>query len=476
MYWTRPEREREDEKPTVASHSRRRILPRAVRATSLASALAYSLLGAIGCGRPTPPPAVQDAAIAPKPSPEIIRPARPDVEVPSSAPLHELLDKIGGREVAIEMPCARAIGEVCVRWALDRSFAALDRVFDEHEERPRVRVLFLGDSHIAADYVTKTARSELQRVFGDAGRGYIHADQKDGYGGRRLPHFGWTRHRMVDFGEAGGAFGFSGFRMEATSARASSDFKLDGDERVRIFVQGGPGRGVLRAIVDNRPPVDFTTTASAALPLELSLEFPKTSKMLHLVAPSPSVALLGISFETSGGGVNLDAVGPVGSDAITYASAEGSSFSEHVRLLDPILVVLMLGGNDALRVREGKATFEEVRQAFLTMLYRAQAGAPRSDCLLIAPMDAGDHDKTGKVVSKALVREMRDLLHEIAVKEGCGFWDLYQVMGEEGSIARWSKAGIMNPDLIHPRAKAGELIGSLFAESFVKAWAAGTSR
>ena len=88
-------------------------------------------------------------------------------------------------------------------------------------------------------------------------------------------------------------------------------------------------------------------------------------------------------------------------------------------------------------------------------------------------MDAGD-TVGGKIVSKPLIAETRALLREVAEERGCAFWDLYSLMGGQGSIARWSKAGIMNADLIHPRAKAGDLIGEMLAVAMVEAYAQGS--
>lgn len=429
----------------------------------------------VACQRPPPAPTVRDAGIVQAPpQPRIQRAPRPEVALPAKKPTLELLDKVGGHPVPLEAGCAEVDRGVCVRGALDRAFLGLDRVYDGRAEGQRARILVLGDSHIAADYVTRTLRTELQRIFGDGGRGYIHADQKDGYGGRRLPHFGWTRHRMVDPGEEGGAFGFSGFRLEASHAKATSDFKLEGDARVQIFLQGGPDRGVLKVSTDGKPLGELVSTASAAQPLAFPLDVPKGAQLLHLLAPEPNVSLLGISFESKGPGLCVDAVGPVGSDATSYAGADEASFVGHVALLDPSLVIIMLGGNDALRIRAGKAGSDDVRQSFLTMLERLRRGAPEADCMLIGPMDAGD-TIGGKIVSKPLIAETRALLREFAEERGCAFWDLYSLMGGQGSIARWSKAGIMNADLIHPRAKAGDLIGEMLAVAVVEAYAQGSN-
>ncbi|MCC7384697.1 MAG: hypothetical protein IT384_22805 [Deltaproteobacteria bacterium] len=389
--------------------------------------------------------------------------------------LEALATKLGAESVPIEIPCVDGSEDDCTRRALDRSLVALDLLQTTPERS--VHVLQLGDSHIAADYITGTVRALLQERFGRAGRGFVHADQRQGYGGRRIKNKGgWTRARIVDSGQAGQRFGFSGFAMVSTRAGVPLEFALDDDERVTLFYDAGPGRPELQLSVDGAL-IGRVSTAddqpetqlkSVAIPPRESARGPDR-RILRVNADGAGARLFGLGFTQKTTGLLWDSIGPVGADAAVYLSLDPASYREHLALMRPALVVLMLGGNDALRMRQKRATAAQVRREFAALIDRTREAVPEADCMLWGPMDAGDR-KGNQIVSKSLVGEVRDLMLDVAREKGCAYWDLYRAMGGEGSIAVWSKENIINADLIHPRAKAGELIGYLFAKAFYRAY------
>ena len=84
-------------------------------------------------------------------------------------------------------------------------------------------------------------------------------------------------------------------------------------------------------------------------------------------------------------------------------------------------------------------------------------------------MDAGK-TSGGGIVSKSHINEVRYIQQKIALRKGCAFWDMYEAMGENGAVKRWARQRIMNKDLVHPRRKAGELLGYLFSEALLNAY------
>ncbi|MEO1232927.1 MAG: hypothetical protein AAFZ18_28940, partial [Myxococcota bacterium] len=112
------------------------------------------------------------------------------------------LDRLDERITQLEALDARIFAlEEKIRAGQDRDANTIEkqRLFRERTELERgatednVRVLHLGDSHIAADYITRTVRTRFQARFGSGGRGFVHADQKARFGGRRLGRPGWDR-------------------------------------------------------------------------------------------------------------------------------------------------------------------------------------------------------------------------------------------------------------------------------------------
>lgn len=430
--------------------------------------VALTVVGCTGRGEDSPPDV---GVVAPDAAPPRLptRAGPPaDVAAYTVPALDKLVTKLGAKVVEVENPCVEREGDRCLRTALDRVFDRLDQ--RAHGKDDLVRLLLLGDSHIAADYIAKTARVRLQEVFGDGGRGYVHSDQRDGYGGRRLAGApGFVRKRMIDAGMGLGRYGLSGHVLVATKLGAALEYKLEGDARVGLYLDGHPASPELVVRADGERIGRAEGFADPATTRVTLLDVPPTARSLKLVATGTAVGLLGVDFLADRPGLTLDAVGPVGADATTYIECDRDSFESHTHALRPALLMLMLGGNDALRVRNGSATMAETEQRFHQLLDRLQRAAPDADCLIWGPMDAGVKGRSG-IVSRTLIGETRDLLQRVARERGCAYWDLYALMGEEGSIKTWFDAGIMNADLVHPRAKAGELIGYLFAEALLRAY------
>jgi lysophospholipase L1-like esterase len=62
-----------------------------------------------------------------------------------------------------------------------------------------------------------------------------------------------------------------------------------------------------------------------------------------------------------------------------------------------------------------------------------------------------------------------NLVREVALENGCAYWDMYRAMGGEGAVVRWLNKGQMNEDLIHPRARGMDALGHLFDFALARA-------
>ena len=264
--------------------------------------------------------------------------------------------------------------------------------------------------------------------------------------------------------------------FESLAKGAQLRYKLDSESRITLYFHAHPKGPSLTLKVDERYIGSVDTYSQTTHAFEKTFTIPKRKsprgedkRVLKINSAAAGARLFGISYLRKKRGLLYDAVGPVGADARVYLSLDPQSFAEHLKLLKPDLVIVMLGGNDALRVRNGKASIQTIAREHDDLLRRVQNALPESDCMLWSPMDAGQR-VSGRIESKSHIAQIRSVQQRVAIRRGCAFWDMYRSMGEEGAIARWSKARIINKDLVHPRRKAGELLGYLFSESFLNAY------
>ena len=86
----------------------------------------------------------------------------------------------------------------------------------------------------------------------------------------------------------------------------------------------------------------------------------------------------------------------------------------------PDLIVLMVGGNDAMKIGKRWTNLRRVRRDHERVIDLLREAAPGADCLLWSPMDAAAR-KRKRIVSKPWLVEVRDMQRKVALKKGCGF-------------------------------------------------------
>lgn len=328
-----------------------------------------------------------------------------------------------------------------------------------------VRVLQLGDSHIAADLIASATRATLEARFGRAGRGLVHADQRWGFGGRRLKRreSSWHRTRIVEPKGPGGRYGLFGLALRAERRGARVTYRvLPEDRRLELHFEGGgfelrlDGAELVRVEAG-----DGTTTATVGLGPSSG---PRT---LEVRALGRGATLYGLGFFTAEPGLVWSSIGPVGADARVYLQMEAESFRADLQAHRPHLVVLMVGGNDALKVRKGWRSLAKVEADLRQLVALLQGWQPGLDVLVMAPMDAGRR-RGGRVVSRSQIEPVRDFQRSVAEELGLGFWDTLQAMGGSGSVAVWTRLGLMAGDLVHPRGRGADLLGQAFGEALLR--------
>ncbi|MEQ9501837.1 MAG: GDSL-type esterase/lipase family protein [Deltaproteobacteria bacterium] len=392
---------------------------------------------------------------------------------PAARELDGLALKLGAAAEAIENPCKNPL---CTSRALDPFFKKLDEI--QKDRDGHARVLHLGDSHIAADYITRVVRRRLQERFGNGGRGFVAIDQRARYGGRRLKRAGFTRTRIVDKGHGGEPFGFSGMAIHAARGGAKVSFELEPeDDDLVVYYLAERSGAEVKIYVEKEEVGTLDTRARNVASETKRFEIPMhrlggatPPEWMEMVTQSRGPTFMGLSFESIEPGVIYDSIGPVGADARVYLSLDKESLRDHMKAAKPNLVVLMVGGNDALMVRQNKRTLAQVKKDHVALIRRLKKYAPQSACLMFGPMDAAERLDDGTVVTKRFVPEINEMQREVAKEEGCAFWDTFASMGGPGAFGVWLEEGIMNQDLVHPRSKGGDLLGHLFARALMDAY------
>lgn len=380
--------------------------------------------------------------------------------------LEGLARRLGARHVEIEEGCRSVTAEgLCAGRALDAFFAAL-KTARAGGEGPPLRIVHLGDSLIASDHITDVIRQRLQARHGAGGAGFLFVDRPTRFSGRAVRTGqatpGWVIDKLTDSEAPAKPLGFSGVAFTAQDKPESAQFDVGRAAAADVFFGGQPKGGDVELLVDG--------TMLATLPTDLGMEtagfqrvsLPEGARKLSITARGSSVRLYGVALERAERGVTYDSIGLPGATAQVLLRATPEVFQAQLARREPSLVVLQLGGNEALALSKGHITLEEVRASFEELLARVHGAAPKASCLLISPLDAGVRTMGGQVSSRGGTEEVLRVLRQVALDKGCAFWNAFEAMGGPGAVSRWLAAGLMNADLVHPLGRGGDLLGHLF--------------
>ena len=341
------------------------------------------------------------------------------------------------------------------------------------------RVAHYGDSSVAADEITQTARRKLQTRFGDAGHGFmLTAKGSMYYGHRDIVHReskAWDLQTVVQRGLKNGQYGYGGVLAtgrpgdytyystvkDGPIGRAASSFEL--------FYQRYPNGGELRISVDNGPEKIIDTRSNTTEDAFELIRVPDGEHSITVKAKG-EVRIFGMSTERDTPGVVYDALGLVGGRAVHLYQLDHKHMGEQIAHRSPDLLVLGFGGNES-----GNDQLDMTKyQASLTKVLRMmRAGKPEMACLLFAPLDQGERNARGDIVTLPALPGIVAVQRKVAEAEGCGFFDTYQAMGGQGSVARWYRARprMFSPDFRHATPAGYAVIGEMYYQALLKGFA-----
>jgi lysophospholipase L1-like esterase len=367
---------------------------------------------------------------------------------------------------------------VGARGPLAGFFDALSEL-QESKRQNHVRVLWLGDSHTNADFLSGAVRSALRDVFGDGGPGFVRIGTKPyRHEGVKLAREGaWNidpdppaRRALQD----DGVFGLSGTRAVPGVAASWSaqvtlrDAAADEPARFELSYNLPAGSSFTLELAGKKQRIDAKTAADVAASgiAHLTLAAPLKSRLL-LTPERGAPRLFGVIIERGGKpGVVLDTLGIDGARLETPLAWNEAGFVDEVARRSPELFVVAFGTNeafDALKVEKYSGHLRD-------LIGRLRSGAPRASCLVLGPTDAPIGDG-----SVPRVAEVSDVLQKSAATLGCSFVSLQKLMGGAGSFARGMKAKerLAQPDKLHLTPKGYQELGAALSKQLLDAYSAG---
>jgi len=351
-----------------------------------------------------------------------------------------------------------------------KNFFTKLKVLDS-QKKGKVNIVHIGDSHIQADFFSGKTRQLLQEKYGDGGRGFVFpytaAQTNNPHNYESLFTGDWNGKRSVkaDMFSRWGLAGVSAATYSPNStitiqmSKESSPFRVT---KAKIYYPVFD-KNMFHAKVSMSSKNLLSKYLSREGFVEYVFKNPVdalTVKLEKNNATQNQFVLQGISLENDQAGIVYHSVGVNGAQSDTYFRCE--DFNVHLKSLQPDLIVISLGTNDAFSVKYNANEYKDNMRSFVNDIRQTM---PNTSIILTTVGDSfqGRRANPNNGSARQKVFELADEMH-LAV------WDLYDIMGGYNSILKWQKLKLAQADRLHLTKTGYEEQGKLFYEAIQKSY------
>ncbi len=351
----------------------------------------------------------------------------------------------------------------------------------------KFQLVQIGDSHIQPDIMTAQVRNRMQDMWGNGGRGLIPAfylaktNEPTDYvlkSSTRVRDYSriLSRNWTTDIGLTGVAV-----RFDTAYTELFIKAKVDGDQFSSVTLLHAPKGGYETASVAGE--VLFARELS---PWAQSFRLKAMTDTITMGVPCPS-DFYGAILSNDKRGIMVHSIGNNGATYQSYCKV--TDFGQQLQVLQPQLVIISLGTNEASGNPSGIETY------ITRLITDIRKHNPKAKFLLTTPMEyqkrssrqVAQRVKVGggkrkraryKTVYKTVssyvansnIEVVRQTILDYGRKHKIATWDLYAVAGGRGACSKWVGAGLMNPgDHLHQLEAGYELQGMLLADALIQA-------
>jgi len=357
----------------------------------------------------------------------------------------------------------------------DALFAALEKA---ETDTNVCRIMHYGDSQIELDRISSVLRQTLQEYFGGSGPSMIPAVQRipsisvvqrasggltqyNVYGDsttHRVSHkrYGVMTQMSQTAGESNVSF--------STTSHSHSFEKVKEISQVAVLV-GHNSEGFTVSLSSNNTLVGKQSLkADEGLNL-IRWKLPENAKR-GTITMKGNAEVYAVLLDGSNG-VAVDNVPLRGCSGTVFTRINEAVMKESFKLLNTKMIILQFGGNRMPSISSVKAIPKYMEELENQIAYFRRV-APDATLLFIGPADMGKSSE-GKIKTWTNLPALNDSLKAMALNNKVAYWDMFRVMGGEGSMAQWVKHNppLAGPDYIHFTHSGAQKMGSALSKSLM---------
>lgn len=337
------------------------------------------------------------------------------------------------------------------------------------------RIMHYGDSQIEMDRISSVLRQKLQEFFGGSGPNMIPAVQpvatisvsQHASGMSRYAVYGDATNQRASHNRYGVMTQFSqvfgGGSVSFTRTNHSQAFDKAKKISTVSVLLGKNSQGFTASLycdtIKTEPKILDANEGVSLITWNLPAEVRKGTINFKGNAEIYAILLDGEP------GVAIDNVALRGCAGTIFTRINEATLSQSFDLLDTRLIIMQFGGNRMPSISSPKSISPYITELEKQVTYMKRV-APKATLLFIGPADMG-RSYNGKMGTWHGLPELNDSLRDMALRNNVAYWDMFHVMGGEGSMAQWvkHKPALAGPDYIHFTFTGAQEIGANLAKS-----------
>jgi hypothetical protein len=346
----------------------------------------------------------------------------------------------------------------------------------EQLKKQKVVIVHIGDSHLQADHFPGIVRVNLQKQFGNAGRGLIapfkvgRTNEPSGY--KSSSNTRWHARRIVNEKDSL-PIGISGLSIKNDDYRSNlmiTTYNKEGLDysfnKITLFHQKGlknysfnvcDSLSCFQAAIDAQKDTLTTFTSVKVQPANAVIFTIDANDTL-----SKKTALIyGLLLENEQAGVLYNNIGINGAEYRHYN--KNVMLQDQMALLNPDLIIISLGTNEAYAPRYNNKEFYDQIDTLINSL---KLKNPDAAFILTTP---GDSYKRRKYKNPNNLKATNTII-DYCKSHNVVYWNWFQIMGGTGVVNKWAIKGLTSKDKLHLSRKGYEIQGALLHAAILKAF------
>ena len=354
-----------------------------------------------------------------------------------------------------------------------RGMTPFYRALDEIPMKKRlVRIAVFGDSFIEADIFTADLREMLQKRFGGCGVGFVTiTSMTSGYRPTVRHSFGgWSSHAVTDSvyfdrkkqGLSGHYFVPNNNAYVELRGQNKYASLLDTCQQASIFFYN-------KGAVDLSVRINRGETENRQFEPDGHLQAMQVEGRIGSVRwtvnQADSTLFYGMAMDGTQG-IIVDNFSLLGSSGLSLRTIPASIIKEFNEQRPYDLVILQYGLNVAT---QRGYNYDNYQKGLLTAIEHLKECFPQAGFLLLSVGDRDYKTDTGELRTMPGVKNLIRYQQNIAAESGIAFWNMFEAMGGEGSMAKLvhAKPSMANYDYTHINFRGGKHLAGLLYETLL---------